>query len=96
MKTERFKDGNVTHSHSDAMVALAEKWLLEYLTAFGPKMPGDMEDDLCGEVGLGEMLANPQGRWRKTPFYPALARLVEKGAVRWYSEAGYIRYSLAS
>ena len=94
MKTERFKAGNVTHQHSDAMVALAEKWLVEYLTFFGTQRPGDMEDNFCGEPSMGELMSNPQGRWRQSPFYPALARLVDRGEVRYWSDAvGDVQYA---
>ena len=86
MKTERFKDGNVTHPHSDVMVALAENWLIEYFTTLGARRPGDMEDDFCGTPTMGEMMVNAQGRWRQSPFYPALARLVDKGAVRFWKD----------
>ena len=96
MKTEKFKDGPVTYAQSKAMVTLAEKWLLEYLVEFGPKRPGDMEDDFCGEPGLGEMLRGIQGRWRASPFYPALARLVDKGQVGWARNAeGVVWYAAA-
>lgn len=98
IRTEHLKDGPVTYWHSDAMVTLAEKWLFEYLCAFGPKRPGDMEDDFCGEPGILEMMSNLQGRWRSSPFFPALARLVDKGLVHysadvdgifWYSPKDY-------
>ena len=96
MPTEKFKDGAVTYEQSKAMVTLAEKWLLEYLVKFGSQRPGDMEDDFCGEPGLGEMLRNSQGRWRSSPFYPALARLVDKGGVVWAKDAkGDIWYTAA-
>jgi hypothetical protein len=82
MTTEHLKDGPVTYSQTDVMVSLAEKWLHEYFAAFGPKRPGDLEDDFCGEPGMLEMTYIPQGRWRDSPFYPALARLIDKGVVR--------------
>lgn len=92
---EHMKEGRVTHSHTEAMVTLAEKWLLEYFAAAGPRQPGELEDDFCGEPPLLEMLMNTQGRWRSSPFYPALARLVDKGKLRWWKDGdGIIWYSL--
>lgn len=86
MTTEQLKDGPVTHSQTDAMVTLAEKWLLEYFAAFGPRRPGDLEDDFCGEPGIYEVMTNMQGRWRDSPFYPALGRLIDKGLLRWWQD----------
>jgi hypothetical protein len=95
MTTEHLKDGPVTYSQTDAMVTLAEKWLHEYFAAFGPKRPGDLEDDFCGEPGMLEMMDSLQGRWRNSPFYPALARLIDKGVVRWWqADDGDIWYAL--
>ena len=84
MMTEELKEGPISYSQSDALVALCEKWLLEYLVAFGSKRPGDLEDDFCGEPGMFEMMSSLQGRWRASPFYPALGRLIDKGKVRWW------------
>lgn len=63
------------------MVELAKKWLLEYFADGSAKRPGDLEDDFCGEPGIGEMLVSMQGRWRESPFYPALGHLVNDGKI---------------
>lgn len=81
MKTEQLKDGAVTYQQSERMVMLAEKWLLEYFGDRVPRRPGELEDDFAGEPGIGEMLMQIQGRWRNTPFFPALARLIDKGSI---------------
>ena len=86
MTKEKLKEGVVTYFQSDALITLAEKWLLEYLMSFGPKRPGDMEDDFCGKPGILEMMSNMQGRWRASPFYQALARLIDKGKVCWWKD----------
>ena len=79
MKTETMRDGTVTYQQSEQMVSLAERWLLEYFEEFGPRRPGEMEDDFAGEPSLPEVLCNSGCRWRSTPFFPALARLIDKG-----------------
>ena len=95
MATEHLKDGPVTYAQTSAMVTLAEKWLLEYFAAFGQKRPGDLEDDFCGKPSALEMTENPQGRWRDSPFCPALARLVDRGAVHWWkADNGDFWYAL--
>jgi hypothetical protein len=95
MTIENLKEGPVTYSQSDAIVTLAEKWLHEYFTAFGPKRPGDLEDDFCGQPSIFEMMSDLQGRWRESPFYPALGRLIDKGLVRWRrAENGEVWYAL--
>jgi hypothetical protein len=95
MQTEELKDGPVTYQQSPVMVTFAEKCLLEYFAQFGPKRPGDLEDDFCGEPGMFEMMSNFQGRWRSSPFYPALGRLVDKQQVQYrQDETGGIWYSL--
>ncbi len=81
MTTEQLKDGAVTYQQSERMVALAEKWLLEYFSDGVPRRPGELEDDFAGEPSTLEMLEQLQGRWRNTPFFPALARLVDKGSI---------------
>jgi len=45
-----------------------------------------MEDDFCGQPGMFEMMSNIQGRWRKSPFYPALAHLVDTGMVHYWQD----------
>lgn len=96
MTTEYLKDGPVTYSQSDAMVNLAEKWLLEYFTTFGDRRPGDLEDDFCGgRCTFVLALIGQPSAWSNTPFFPALGRLVDKGFVRCYTaEDGDIFYSL--
>ncbi len=81
MNKEKFIDGEVTYAQTKEMVDFAEKCLLWYFKIFGKKRPGDLEDDFCGEPETAEFLLNPQGRWRSSPFYPALGRLVDKGLV---------------
>lgn len=93
--TEELKEGTVTYQQSPEMVAFAEECLLKYFERFGPKHPGDLEDDFCGEPGLYECMTNLQGRWRSSPFYPALGRLVDKQQVQYrQDETGDIWYSL--
>lgn len=87
MATEHFKEGTVTYSQSSDLVTLTEKWLIYYFGAFGAKRMGELEDDLCGEPGVAEIMENPLGRWRSSPFYPALARLVDKNIVHFRKDA---------
>lgn len=75
MKTLTLKEGNATHNHSDRMVALATKWLAEYFADGVARRPGDLEDDFAGRWSVS------LGPWTKTPFYPALALLVDRGEV---------------
>lgn len=93
MTTQQLKGGSVTYQQSERMVSLAEKWLLEYFSDGVPRRPGDLEDDFAGEPSIAEMLTKLQGRWRDTPFFPALGRLVsdkkvvyetDKDGVVWY------------
>ena len=81
MAIEKLKEGPVTYQQTKEMVDFAEECLLKYFEIFGEKRPGDLEDDFCGYPGDLECRMNPQGRWRDTPFYPALGRLVDKGTV---------------
>ena len=95
MKTEQLKDGAVTYQQSERMVALAEKWLLEYFDDGVPRRPGELEDDFAGEPGIGEMLMKLQGRWRDTPFFPALSRLIDKGSIVYeQADDGDVWYAL--
>ena len=78
------------------MVELAAKCLLSYFETFGSRNPGDLEDDFCGEPETFEIMSNLQGRWRKSPFYPALAHLVDRGMVQyWRDSSGYVWYDLS-
>lgn len=95
MKTEKLKDGEVTYQQSERMVSLAEKWLLEYFSDGVPHGPGELEDDFAGEPTLVEMMVELQGRWRNTPFYPALARLVDSGKIVYEQDAdGDVCYAI--
>ncbi len=95
MTTLKLRDGPVTHYHSQQMVDLCEKWLLEYFSDRQPRKPGDLEDDFCGEPSVMEMFIDLQGRWRATPFYPALALLIDKGLiVYWQDEDDTVWYEL--
>ncbi len=86
MAKEIFNDGTVTYSQRKEMVDFAEGVLLKYFEMFSPKRPGDLEDDFCGMPDAYEMLTNCQGRWRETPFYPALGRLVSNGLVTYVKD----------
>lgn len=57
------------------MVALATNWLREYFSDKIARRPGDLEDDFAGKWSFD------QGPWRNTPFYPALAVLVDAGEI---------------
>jgi len=95
MKTEQLKDGPITHNYSSEMVTFASKVLVEYFKKFGAQTPGDMEDNFCGEPPAFEMFMNIQGRWRESPFYPALGHLVDKGIVRyWVDDNKVVWYNL--
>lgn len=81
------------------MVNLAEKWLLEYFSDNIPRRSGELEDDFAGEPSLYDQITSPLGRWFSTPFFPALARLVDKGLIVykkddnnhiWYASPGYL------
>lgn len=76
MPTIQLKDSHcVSHNHSERMVALATKWLREYFSDRMARRPGDLEDDLAGQWSLD------LAPWRSTPFYPALAVLVDAGEI---------------
>lgn len=95
MVTENLKDGPVTHSYTKEMVAFAANCLAKYFEIFGAKRPGDLEDDFCGQPGMFEMMSNIQGRWRESPFYPALGHLVDMGIVYyWKDEHGDFWYDI--
>lgn len=95
MKTEKFKDGAVTYQQSERMVSLAEKWLFEYFEDGVSRRPGDLEDDFSGEPSTHEMLMKLHGRWRDTPFFPALARLIDKGKIVWEQASdGIVWYAI--
>lgn len=95
MQTEELRDGPVTYQQTPEMVSFAEECLSKYFKQFGAKRPGDLEDDFCGEPGIFEMMSNIQGRWRSSPFYPALGRLVDKQLLQYHQdEAGDVWYSI--
>ena len=73
MNTLQFKDGTCSHNHSERMVNLAKKWLLEYFGDGVARMPSEMEDDLAGQWSMNFV------PWRNTPFFPALALLIDEG-----------------
>ena len=90
MTIEHFKEGDLTHYHSNEMVELAEQMLIQYFSEFGSKRPGDLEDDLCGGAGFEGIFDTPLGNWRKSPFYPALGRLVDKEKVKYWTDENHI------
>lgn len=100
MPTIQLKDGHcATHNHSDRMVALATKWLREYFSDSQARRPGDLEDDFAGQWSIN------QGPWRATPFYPALALLIDGGEIVfecdeegtvWYAVPGALPSALAN
>lgn len=93
MKTIKTGTEQCTHNYSDAMVALAMLELREYFADNKPRRPGDLEDDFTGQWSFsGE-------HWRDTPFFPALAVLVNAGeivfetdneGIVWYSTPGFL------
>jgi hypothetical protein len=81
------------------MVSLATKWLREYFSDKQARRPGDLEDDFAGQWSFN------QRAWRATPFYPALALLVDHGEVVfevdsegivWYAMQGALPSALAN
>lgn len=97
MRTEKLKDGSVTHCHSDTIVDAAEVDLLDYLATHGEQRPGELEDRFCGRPTSSEILRDMLGRWRGSPYYPALARLVDRGVVSYRrDETGDIWYGITA
>lgn len=97
MRTEKLSSGSTTHGYTDAMVSFAEECLYAYFKEFGPKRPGELEDDFCGCPSTVEILTNFQGHWRESPFYPALGHLVDKKIVYfWIDESGDIWYDITT
>jgi len=95
MITKNLKDGPITYDHSRNMVFFAANCLVKYFELFGAKRPGEMEDDFCGKPGLFEMMSNIQGRWRASPFYPALGHLVDMDIVYyWTDDTGDVWYDV--
>lgn len=92
MRTETLKYGKVTHPYSDQMVLLAMEELRTHFVNSGEQRPGDLEDALAGgmkDLGLGA--------WRSTPYFPALARMVDAGTVSYREdENGVIWYRLTA
>lgn len=89
MNTLHLKDGTCFHNHSERMVNLAKKWLLEYFSDGVARRPGDMEDDLAGQCSLTLL------PWRHTPFFPALALLIDEGAMTYErDDAGIVWYAI--
>lgn len=93
MNILQLKDGTCSHNHSERMVNLAKKWLLEYFGDGIARRPGDMEDDFTGQWSMA------LGPWRHTPFFPALALLIDEGAMTfeqddagdfWYAIPGHL------
>lgn len=94
MTIEHLKDGDVTHFSSEAMINLAEQMIVQLISESGPKRPGDLEDCLCGGQNLASWLS-PLENWRNSPFYPALARLVDSDKVKyWIDNDGIVWYGL--
>jgi hypothetical protein len=89
MKTIQLKGGECSHNHSDRMVRLARKWLLEYFSDGISRQPGDLEDDFAGQWSMS---LQP---WRHTPFFPALALLVDEGCIVFENKDDGYWYSLA-
>lgn len=90
LTTIKLKDGEVCHhNHSDRMVQLSKKYLMEYFSDGDIKKPGNLEDDFTGQWSIQ---LTP---WKLCPFYPALALLVDEGHIIWdRDETGDIRYAL--
>lgn len=85
----QLKDGTCSHNHSERMVALAKKWLLEYFSDGVARRPGEMEDDFAGQWSM------TLGPWRHTPFFPALALLIDEGEMTFErDDAGYLWYAI--
>lgn len=89
--------GTCTHYFLPAAVE-AGKVAIRSLLATQPHRPGDLEDALCGEqkllrvaFGLSDILE----AWRDSPFFPALAHLINDGEVSYKVEKdGEVWYSL--
>ena len=95
MRTEKLKDGFVTHCHTDAVIKAAEDDLLLYFTEHGRQCMGAIEDRFCGEPSSLEILTDTLGRWYGSPYFPALGRLVDRGEVMWVRDgAGNVWYGL--
>jgi hypothetical protein len=93
MRTEQLKDGTVTHCHTDAAIEAAELDVLGYLLTHGEQRPGDLEDHFCGEPTDIEVMCDMLGRWFRSPYFPALGRLVDRGEVTWRcDESGDVWY----
>jgi hypothetical protein len=86
MKTETLKNcgGEITYSQDERLVSLAEKWLLEYFSDGIERSPTILEEDFTGQDSVGSLLhVQYYGKmpWYGTPFFPALARLVDRGEI---------------
>lgn len=89
MTTLQLKDGPCSHNHSERMVSLAKKWLLEYFGDGVARKPGEIEDDLAGQWSLTLV------PWRHTPFFPAMALLIDEGAMTYERDGdGAVWYAL--
>jgi hypothetical protein len=92
MRTEIVEGGTLTHGYSDETWVAVKDELLDFVKG-GPKRPGDLEDRFCGIPTVRELVCDPQGRWRASPYYPALGRLVSQGTVKWkQDEEGVVWY----
>lgn len=94
MTTLELEDGECTH-----IAALPASTASGLLLKNGPLRTGDLEDILCGEQNLFRVLLGNEellDAWRNSPFFPALALLVDAGEVAWRRdpETEYVWYSL--
>lgn len=90
MTVIQLKNGETcTHNHSERMVTLAKKWLLDYFSDGVARRSHDMERDLVGRMSFY------LERLGATAFIPAIALLIDEGALVYGREGrGYFWYAL--
>ena len=64
----------------ERLVSPAKEFLKIYFSDGKERMPSDFDEDIMGGMDISFMFGNP--KWNDTPFFLALAELVEEGVVK--------------